>query len=89
MNVKCIYLLLILCSCFAQAQNYMPLVAIDSVKTDIKVEKHVWVDGNTYLFIAISITGLPEINTVYSNQPSDSINSSIIIRDSFGGGYGL
>ncbi|WP_179009421.1 hypothetical protein [Winogradskyella forsetii] len=82
-----ISLLFLAASYFTQAQPSTPLVIKDSVKIEMKIEKHLWEDNNTYQFIAISISGLPEINTFISREASDSINS-LIIRDSFGGGYG-
>ena len=91
-KAKLTSLLLILVSCITQAQDFAPLVIKDNVHIELAIEKHLWLDSNTYQFIAISVTGLPEINTIYSQQSTDTINladlPSLINRDPFSGGYG-
>lgn len=84
MNLKLVFLLLIFASNFAKGQ-YVPLGI--NVQIETKLEKHLWLDGKEYQFIAVSVTGLPEINTAYSWQPSDTITDYLIDLDPYSGCY--
>lgn len=87
MNVKLVFLLLILASNLAKGQIISGLPLTLDVKVEIKLEQHLWLNGKSYQFIAVSVTGLPEINTAYSWQPSDTITDYLIDLDPYGGYY--
>jgi len=48
-KAKLTFLVLILVSCFAQAQDFVQLAIRDSVHVESKIEKHLWLDSNTEL----------------------------------------
>ncbi|MBL4649540.1 MAG: hypothetical protein JKY03_07395 [Aureispira sp.] len=76
LNLKWTLFLLVLISNFAKGQYISGLPKKD-VEIEFKIEKHVWLNGKSYQFIAVSVAGLPEINTIYTWESSDD----------YGGGY--
>lgn len=84
LNLKWIFFLLVLIPNFAKGQHILGLPKYD-VQIGVKVKKQVWLNGKTYQFIAVSVTGLPEINTSYTRKTSDTIDLRHL--DDYGGGY--
>lgn len=83
-NLKWIVLFLLLTSNFASGQH-IPGLSRPNVQIEIKVRTHQWLNEKSYQFIAVSVTGLPEINTSYTRETSDTINLRDL--DDYGGGY--
>jgi hypothetical protein len=73
------------------AQDYAPSVQQLSVQIDFDVVEHQWIDSSYYQFLALTVTGLPEVNTAYSTKTTDTIDiadvRSISGQDIFSGGY--
>lgn len=86
LNIKLAFLLLLVTSHFAKGQYISGLSKLNP-QIDVKVKTHLWLDGKNYQFIAVSVTGLPEINTAYSWQPSDTVINYLIDLDTYGGCY--
>jgi hypothetical protein len=90
-TTKLTFLLLVLASCVANAQRFEISETGVNIKVEAKVEEHQWLDGHSYQFIAISVTGLPEINTNYSQDHFDSLGQislkSLVDMDAYAGGY--
>lgn len=88
-TILLIVVLLILGETYGQA--IAPSIHQDSVQIDIGVIDYQWLDSNYYQFIALSVTGLPEVNTVYSAKTIDSSDLAnlkpISSQDIFSGGY--
>lgn len=71
-------------------QDYVPV----SVQIDFGVVEYQWIDSSYYQFVALSLTGLPELNTIYSVENQDTIDmvnlksiSTFSSQDIFSGGY--
>jgi hypothetical protein len=84
LNLKWTLFLLVLISNYAKGQYVSDLQKKD-VEIEFKIEKHVWLNGKSYQFIAVSVAGLPEINTNYTWESSDTIDLRHL--DDYGGGY--
>jgi len=75
----------------AFGQDYVPEVQEDSVQIDFDVVEYLWIGSSYYQFVALSVTGLPEINTMYNVDKPDTIDvtnlKSISSQDIFSGGF--
>lgn len=92
LKMKLAFVVFFFVSSFTQAQDFFPVISEGMVQTEFKVEKHVWINGDTFQFVAVSTTGLPDVNTIYSTQSSDSFSISrlpdLVASEPYGGGYG-
>lgn len=83
-----IFIVLLSLSCSAQAQH-PPVLNKERIHISLEIQEHKWLDAKTYQFIAITVTGLPEVSTEPFRPSNDSLSVSKMLssNDFYNGGY--
>lgn len=89
-HIKALFISIVLLSlsCSAQAQH-PPVLNKERIHIALEIQEHEWLDAKTYQFIAITVTGLPEVSTEPFRPSNDTISISKMLssNDFYSGGY--